>query len=382
MSDRTELHFIGGGSDKVYIAEILESAPNSGMYVVECQYGRRGSTLNHARKTPSPVSYWAAKRIYDKVVAEKTGKGYNIVSLTQGSAKTQATSQPNPAPAQAPEFLPQLLNPVADEAELEGLLSGVAWLMQEKMDGVRKLAVCENNAWHGLNKKGMRVELPQAILDDLSAGFPNNTILDGEQIGDKLYVFDVLSLGGLDLTKLGFAERYRQLAAHIKNRELSAIVLVPVFRKTGGKRKAIEDFRKANAEGVVFKHFDAPYEPGRPNSGGKQRKYKFVESATLVVMGARKGKRSVELGGYDDAGNLVSVGNVTIPPNHEVPSQGAICEARYLYAYRGGALYQPVYLGVREDQDLNDCVLSQLKYKNVLDDLADAAPEKDARWAW
>jgi hypothetical protein len=45
------------------------------------------------------------------------------------------------------------------------------------------------------------------------------------------------------------------------------------------------------------------------------------------------------------------VGSVTIPPSHTVPAAGSIVEVRYLYAYEGGSLYQPVYLGIRDDID-------------------------------
>ena len=39
-------------------------------------------------------------------------------------------------------------------------------------------------------------------------------------------------------------------------------------------------------------------------------------------------------------------------------------ECRYLYAFReSGCIYQPVYLGVREDIRSEECVTSQLKYK-------------------
>jgi bifunctional non-homologous end joining protein LigD len=57
------------------------------------------------------------------------------------------------------------------------------------------------------------------------------------------------------------------------------------------------------------------------------------------------------------------VGNVTIPANHSIPAKGAIVEVRYLYAYPGGSLFQPVYLGKRDDVDMRACTVSQLKFK-------------------
>ena len=38
-------------------------------------------------------------------------------------------------------------------------------------------------------------------------------------------------------------------------------------------------------------------------------------------------------------------------------------EAKYLYAYPGGSLYQPGYLGKREDIEPAACTVSQLKFK-------------------
>ena len=62
--------------------------------------------------------------------------------------------------------------------------------------------------------------------------------------------------------------------------------------------------------------------------------------------------------------DCVFCGNVTIPPNHKIPAVGELVEIRFLYAIPGSnALYQPVYLGPREDIVHEDCVLSQLKYK-------------------
>jgi bifunctional non-homologous end joining protein LigD len=60
----------------------------------------------------------------------------------------------------------------------------------------------------------------------------------------------------------------------------------------------------------------------------------------------------------------VSAGNVTIPPNHEVPSKGEVVECQYLYAFReSGSIYQPVYLGKRTDIPAAECTTDQLKYK-------------------
>ena len=91
-------------------------------------------------------------------------------------------------------------------------------------------------------------------------------------------------------------------------------------------------------------------------------KYKFVESASFIVTG-HNSRRSVTLGLFD-GNELVSAGNVTIPPNQEIPQMGTVVEVRYLYAFReSGSIYQPVYLGPRSDIPAADCTTDQLKYK-------------------
>ena len=60
----------------------------------------------------------------------------------------------------------------------------------------------------------------------------------------------------------------------------------------------------------------------------------------------------------------MSAGNVTIPANHDIPKCGDVLEIRYLYAFQeSGSLYQPVYLGRRDDIPPGECTVDQLKYK-------------------
>jgi bifunctional non-homologous end joining protein LigD len=112
---------------------------------------------------------------------------------------------------------------------------------------------------------------------------------------------------------------------------------------------------------------DAPYSPGRPASGGTQLKHKFCATLSVVVATANP-QRSVGIH-LLDGDEWVTAGNVTIPPNHDVPQVGAVVEVKYLYAMPGsGCLYQPVYLGLRSDVEKRECVVSQLKFKGDEDD--------------
>jgi len=79
------------------------------------------------------------------------------------------------------------------------------------------------------------------------------------------------------------------------------------------------------------------------------------------VIGQNGSKRSVALAMATTNKGMVEVGNVTIPVNFSVPPVGALAAIRYLYAYPGGSLYQPVYLGERTDVDVDD--YATLKFK-------------------
>jgi bifunctional non-homologous end joining protein LigD len=76
-------------------------------------------------------------------------------------------------------------------------------------------------------------------------------------------------------------------------------------------------------------------------------------------------KRSVQLALIDTLGRKVPSGNVTIPSNRNIPKPGDICEVKYLYAFRSsGSVFQPVWLGLREDLIPEDCSTLQIKYKS------------------
>ena len=132
----------------------------------------------------------------------------------------------------------------------------------------------------------------------------------------------------------------------------------------GGEAKtaAFERLRAGGKEGVVFKKASAPYKVGRPTTGGTQVKYKFYATCSAVVS-AINPQRSVSL-----TLENTPVGSVTIPSNFDIPRAGDVVEIRYLNYNPGGALYQSVYLGVRDDIDAGECVLSQLKHKSALDE--------------
>ena len=354
MNETISLDHQQGPSDKVYHAHL--EAKRDG-WIVNFAFGRRGSTLQTGTKTSEPVVYDKAKTIYDKIVAEKMGKGYTPAAGGTPYAGTENAGKVS-------GLLPQLLNMI-DDAELELLLNDLIHCGQEKFDG-RHTMVRKNDAVVGANKKGLLMALPlpiQKALEDFIGTF----VVDGEAIGDT----------ALRIRSPG--DRWQEPAFKALQRAVSelrnliarspvsggAIILVETAWTPKEKRQMFERLKKQKREGMVFKLVSAPATVGRPSSGGDQLKYKFYATASVAVTKVNL-KRSVAVSVYDNSGDIsvpVPVGNVTIPANQPVPKVGQVLEVRYLYAYKGGSLFQPTSLGVRDDVDPPECVIGQLKYK-------------------
>ena len=351
------LYFRQGSSDKVYQASIESKGEG---FVVAFSYGRRGSTLTSGVKTQEPVEYDQAKRIYDKLIAEKTAKGY-----TPGEDGTpyQQTDRAD----RATGIQCQLLNPT-EEDRVESLIADPAYWMQEKFDGRRLLLRKEGKVITGINRLGLTVALPQSLLED-AARCPLDFILDGEAIGNIFCAFDVLMIGDEEIGGLRYSERYQRLLNLLASFQHPAIHGVETHFTAGQKEEAFNLLKAEGREGVVFKHVDAPYVAGRPAGGESQFKFKFCETASFII-GKINAKRSVGLLLFT-GDRIGAAGNVTIPTNQPIPETGKVVECRYLYAFReSGSIYQPVYLGVREDIRGEECTTSQLKYKAEAEDAA------------
>ncbi|MCP4403093.1 MAG: WGR domain-containing protein [bacterium] len=348
-SETITLYFKRGGSDKVYTAALEEVEHKR--FVVNFAYGRRGATLKTGTKTSTPVEYADAKKIYDKLVKSKTSKGYAPGTAGPQYVHTDADTRDTGVQCQLLNFI--------EEAGAERLIQDDDWWAQEKYDGKRMLIHTKAGVVTAINRQGLSVGAPDTIIT--SAGSVGRTYLvDGEAVGETLFVFDLLEIDTNDVRSAPYGQRLSQL----ENLGLSgAIVVVGTAKTQAEKQRLYERLHSSEGEGIVFKNHAAPYTAGRPNSGGTQLKFKFYNTASVTVT-KLNAKRSVAMAVLDGE-QFVNVGNVTIPPNKDIPIVDAVVEVRYLYAYQGGSLYQPTYLGVRNDMRVDDCVIAQLKYKNV-----------------
>jgi bifunctional non-homologous end joining protein LigD len=361
MSDRTQritLYYRDGRSDKVYQVQL---EPHQEGYVVNFQFGRRGSTLQSGTKTSSPVTYDKAANIYERLVAEKKGKGY-----TEGENGT--AYQTSDLVRRLSGLLPQLSNPV-EEKQINDLIADDDWYMQVKKDGRRAMMRKTGDVIEGINRMGLIVDMPNPIVQTVQQ-IAGDLILDGEAVGDIYWAFDLLQIGGEDLRGGSVEERFDELAVLLDFASEGAVRLIPCATTAWEKRRLFERSKAEREEGVLFKRRKAPYVAGRPSSAGDHLKFKFTATATCKVLHPNEGKRSVALAVHHDPGDgFVEIGNVTIPANFGMPAVGSLVEVRYLYAYVNGSLYQPVYLGERNDVAAADFA-SSLKFKQGEDDEA------------
>jgi len=83
LTKQEKLFFQDAKSDKVYEVDLCEV--DTDQYLVNFRYGKRGGNLKDGTKTKSPVSLEKAEAIFDKLVLDKTKKGY---SSAVGSSTT------------------------------------------------------------------------------------------------------------------------------------------------------------------------------------------------------------------------------------------------------------------------------------------------------
>lgn len=252
---------------------------------------------------------------------------------------------------------PQLLNPI-DESEVQKYLTDDDFGCQEKEDGKHGILKKEKGTLVAANKNGLEMAVSKAIEQAFKALSVDCT-LDGELIGERFYVFDLLDLNGENFRVRPYIQRYQAYQELLKSNP----ILIPVQAYFGTKDKTEFFFRmKAEKrEGVVFKRLSVPWQAGRPTEYGDFLKCKFWASLSAIVDEQSTGKNSF-IFYVLDGGKRVYLGQCTTI-GKVVPNPGDIVEIKYLYCYRGGKVIQPVFLSIRDDVNKEDCNMKQLKYK-------------------
>ena len=271
---------------------------------------------------------------------------------------------------------PQLLNEI-DEEEAQRLLDDPDWGLQEKMNGTHKMVqwgryrdrIYEPGLWV-TNKKGILIAPTPDFINKITpalVGKPH-MLLDGEQIGDNFYVYDILEHDLFEDTTIDL----RGKSYSIRNHEITlqfarptGIIRVPLYTRAD-KRVMYEEFKAQDKEGVVFKRLAAPFTAGKGHQDMWKRKF-YAELSARVCPG-RPGKNSIGLELLNAQGQWEFRGYCTVAPSKiPLPLEqltGLVCEIKYLYVQgQQGHLYQPSFKEIRDDVDPSECTISQIKFK-------------------
>ena len=212
-------------------------------------------------------------------------------------ASQGAKAGPSRRDAPLPQFVPpQLSQPV------EKPPSGPQWVHEIKLDGFRMAARIDNGRVQLLTRTGLdwtnkypsaiaalaNVRVKTAYIDGElcgvdEAGLPSfaqtQAATDGERgVHLVYYAFDLLHLGGWDVSNLQLIERKALLEPLVKDK--------PGLQFNGHEARdgelILKHAGKLGFEGVVSKTIDAPYAPG---NRGLWRKAKALNRQEFVVVG-------------------------------------------------------------------------------------------------
>jgi len=359
---QANLFYRGGSSDKVYQVTITET---EGGFNVDGWNARRGDPLIRRPQNKTPVDRETADKLFDKLVTKK--KNDRETPYKEEAQTAQVTYEAvETSPGRGREHV-QLLTEIETVKEATKRILDPNYDVEIKYDGHRlRSEVCANSVT-GYKRNGESRPVASTTardLRELARAVGGAFEFDGELIGERYYIFDLLRLGTNDMRPLPRRQRYDALRLLLRSEPGQCAaetvrLAAAAFTKEGKVALAEEAFNR-RLEGIVLKHVESPYETGRR---GDQFKFKYTTEGSFVVVKMNE-RNSVNVGVYDN-GKLIDCGNVTIRSRIFTPKPGDVLDIKYLYATESNHLYQPRMVRSRDDMKPEGCLLSQLKYKGL-----------------
>jgi predicted DNA-binding WGR domain protein len=257
---------------------------------------------------------------------------------------------------------PMLAETVAPE-RLESLLSDDRYVAQLKLDGDRFVVEVVDGVVQVFNRQGVpkTSNVAESVLAPLRQLSEGRWVFDGEIIGRKLWLFDLLDAGGQLAPDAAFRDRHVALTTVLEtlNPDQASIGLLGYAFGTAAKRELLATAQADNREGIILRDADAAYAPGRRSSGLLRVKFVREVDAHVVEIATSTGKQNAALAVYDDHGGAVAIGRVSTIGKGTI-KVGDVVEVRFLYTV-GDRLYQPRIVRVRTDKLGAECSARQLE---------------------
>jgi bifunctional non-homologous end joining protein LigD len=251
-----------------------------------------------------------------------------------------------------------------DVRDVERYLADDNWVAAQKLDGDRLLICVDDGKVTALNREGRPRSnpVPRLVLRQFE-GIRGQWCFDGELLtGGELWLFDLPKamdrVGPQHPFSFRFGVLERLFAGSTWERD-PCIRLLSVARTTAAKRALFEQLQERGAEGLVFRHVDGPYRPGKRSD--LMLKCKFEQTADVVVWKVRPdGRNNFTFRVFRD-GELRLAGSCSLEGKPAV-RPGDVVEVKYLYASDDHLLYQPRMLRVRDDKSPSECTADQFHY--------------------
>jgi ATP-dependent DNA ligase len=249
--------------------------------------------------------------------------------------------------------------------DLDRYITDDAWSLSPKLDGHRKMLHIGAETVETWGRDGQRSDMPRPIVDLLRSSLGvGGYILDGELMPDgRFFVFDLASAGGVVNAKTPFATRHLALTHlfHLAGLDDSPMVrLLPVTRGGDAKRELVERVRSDCGEGIIARHDDGPYQPGKRSE--RLLKLKFTHELDVVVTRVGvDGKDNAAVGVYSSAGYVTEIGTVSNRARGAKVGEVWVIRCLYVHSRVNPRLVQPVLISRRTDKTAEECTLDQLE---------------------
>lgn len=281
------------------------------------------------------------------------------------------------------------------------------YVLQEKFDGTRILAINDGKKWHMVTrswKNEVGDKFPE-VIKDLNKINSKDVILDAELTFfkggksefltvlakpetkkgyvAKLLVFDVIRYNG-NVTQLPLMKRLELLRKILP--KSSHVELVKTITTPTSFQKVYNDIVKKQGEGVIMKKKDSKYIFDTRKNWVKIKKI-YTEDVVVVGLTYGEGKRAATFGAlvlaqYDKTGKLTIIGKASgfddatglklyravstmpdagnylhspMPDVKKWVSPKIVVEVKYYEKTPYGILRHPVFLRIRDDKSPKDC---------------------------
>ncbi len=252
---------------------------------------------------PIPVKWADSSVLSNRTMQQIAGDNTAVWQSNRNASKNDLVTSPKNVvrtktrTSPPPQFIPPMRATLTDK-----LPEGPEWIYEVKWDGYRAQASKHQDVVRllSLKNKEMATHFP-TVVEAVRALHANSVVLDGEivaidangqpsfqalqnraALGRKwhvvYYAFDLLNLGGEDMTKLPLEQRKEKLKSVVANSDVRYSAHLP-----GSPEEIIKAVKKAGLEGVLAKRKDSIY-----SATGRSRawqKLKLAPSQEFVIGG-------------------------------------------------------------------------------------------------